>query len=138
MNRIYEKTGKIIRIIGVLTFACGMIVSLRFIWEAIDYSDFDAFLIAIGIIIGSFVSAMMIIGFSIIIEKLKESVEIQKSIWEKLKESGEISEKINCDTIMHCKNCGSAITDEDDFCSNCLFPIGENEVDDTVIDEKRD
>ena len=48
---------------------------------------------------------------------------------------GEIPEEINCDTIMYCKNCGSAITNEDDFCPNCLFPIGENEVDNAVIDK---
>lgn len=83
MKKIYEQIEKIIRIIGVLTFIGGLIVSFRFIWEAIDYSDVDSFLIAIGIIIGSFVSAIMIVGFSVIIEKLKKIVDNQNTILKK-------------------------------------------------------
>lgn len=51
---------------------------------------------------------------------------------------GEMPEEINSDKLTHCKNCGSAITDEDDFCPNCLFPIDGNEVDDAVIDKFKD
>jgi len=80
LEKISSNIAKIIKFIGVITFICGFIVSLRFIWEAIDYSDFDAFLIAIAILIGSFISAVFILGFSIIIEKLKESVGNQEEI----------------------------------------------------------
>lgn len=80
MEKISENIEKIIRVIAVLTFIGGFLVSLRFIWEAIDYSDFDTFLISIAILVGSFVTAVFIFGFSITIEKLKENVSDQKVI----------------------------------------------------------
>lgn len=84
MEKVYNQIEKIIKIIGVIVFICGVIASIPFIFEAISDSDFVGFIVSVAIIVGSFITAICFIGFSVIIEKLKESVNIQKSILQRL------------------------------------------------------
>lgn len=94
---IVNKIEKIIRIISVVTFLSGVIISLRFIWESIDCYDFEALFIAIAIIIDSFILSIFMMGFSVIVQKLKESVNIQNEILRRFNLDEE--EKLNASKI---------------------------------------
>ena len=85
MKALYEQIEKIIMFIGTMIFLIGFFVSFRFTWLAIDYDDIDSFLIGVTIVAGCFVLALLMFGFSAIIEKLKENTKNQAEIIKLLK-----------------------------------------------------
>ncbi len=70
--------GKTLRIIGILVAVCGILVG-AYLYATSE----NLLLISIAVVIGSFISGMLFIGFAEVIFLLQDSVNVQEKILSK-------------------------------------------------------
>lgn len=76
-----RKIAKILQVIGIAEAVCGVIVAIA-IWSSFS----DSGVIGISVIIASFITCMMLIGFSDVINLLQRSVDMQIQILSRMNE----------------------------------------------------